>query len=144
MQNIFVRNCSRCNKTKDISSFKPNYKTCSKCLDNKLNYFSKINNRLRNAINARLIIEIYKEFSYEYYLGCCIDEYMIFLESKFEKGMNWNNYATVWEIDHIRPLNPIYEISQEEKIKRFHYTNTQPLFVEENSYKGNYEEEEVC
>ena len=42
--------------------------------------------------------------------------------------MNWGNYGTYWEIDHTFPLS---------KGGSFHYTNTQPLTIEENRSKGN-------
>ena len=41
--------------------------------------------------------------------------------------MNWDNYGSYWEIDHIKPLS---------KGGSFHYTNTQPLTVKENRRKG--------
>jgi hypothetical protein len=49
--------------------------------------------------------------------------------------MNWNNYGTYWNIDHVIPLNynkPTYE----EIGARLHYTNTQPLEVSKNRKKG--------
>ena len=42
--------------------------------------------------------------------------------------MNWNNYGTYWEIDHIYPIS---------KGGSFHYINTQPLTVLENQVKSN-------
>jgi hypothetical protein len=48
-------------------------------------------------------------------LGCTFEEFKIYLESKFEPWMNWNNYGnwngepkevdTAWDIDHIVPLS---------------------------------------
>jgi 5-methylcytosine-specific restriction endonuclease McrA len=42
--------------------------------------------------------------------------------------MNWDNYGVDWEVDHIHPLS---------KGGSFHYTNTQPLTIEENRSKGD-------
>jgi len=44
--------------------------------------------------------------------------------------MSWDNYGRdeYWEIDHIIPIS---------KGGSFHYTNTQPLSIEENQKKGN-------
>ena len=61
-------------------------------------------------------------------LGCSLKEYFIYLELKFDSNMNWENYGTYWEIDHIIPLS---------KKGSFHYTNTQPLTITENRSKGN-------
>jgi hypothetical protein len=65
-------------------------------------------------------------------LGCSLEELKIFLESKFEPWMNWNNYGKYngeinygWDIDHIIPLS--IAKSEEEIYKLSHYTNLQPL-----------------
>ena len=70
-------------------------------------------------------------------LGCTLEEYKDYLESKFQPGMTWENHTRDgWHIDHILPLKES-EVSQEEKLKRLHYTNTQPLWAEDNHSKGN-------
>lgn len=61
-------------------------------------------------------------------LGCEINEWKNHLEKQFKSEMNWDNYGTYWEIDHIHPLS---------KGGSFHYTNTQPLTVLENQTKSN-------
>lgn len=68
------------------------------------------------------------------YLGCSILFYKGFLQNKFKEGMNWNNYGD-WYIDHIIPLASAN--TEEELIKLFHYTNTQPLWAEENIKKSD-------
>ena len=71
------------------------------------------------------------------FLGCTLEEYQDYLESKFQPGMAWENHTCEgWHIDHILPLNES-EVSQEEKLKRLHYTNTQPLWAKDNISKGN-------
>lgn len=72
------------------------------------------------------------------FLGTSIEEYYDYLESKFTPEMNWDNYGTYWNIDHIKPLN-YFNPCLAETIRRFHYTNTQPLTVSENRQKGNKE-----
>jgi 5-methylcytosine-specific restriction endonuclease McrA len=62
------------------------------------------------------------------HLDCTFSQYSVYLESKFDENMSWENYGEYWEIDHIIPLN---------KGGSFHYTNTQPLSVEENRKKGD-------
>lgn len=72
------------------------------------------------------------------YIGCDIEELKKYIESKFneENGFTWNNYAVLWEIDHIIPLkynNP----STDEIIERLKYTNLQPLRKDDNIKKSN-------
>lgn len=65
-------------------------------------------------------------------LGCSFNEFKVYLESKFEHWMNWENrgkydgnFNTGWDIDHIIPLSSAK--NEEEVIKLNHYTNLQPL-----------------
>lgn len=70
------------------------------------------------------------------YLGCTIQEFKDHIESKFKPDMNWENYGTLWHIDHVVPIkyaNPTVE----DVIERLHWTNTQPLYATENIAKGN-------
>ena len=75
-------------------------------------------------------------------LGCSFEEFKLYLESKFEPWMNWDNYGnwngiptepnTAWDIDHIIPLNS--GKTEEDMLKLSHYTNLQPLCSHRNRY----------
>jgi hypothetical protein len=69
-------------------------------------------------------------------LGCPLEDFRIYLESKFEPGMTWQNYGyRGWHIDHIMPL-AIFDLSKPEHQKRaFHFSNMQPLWAVENMSK---------
>jgi hypothetical protein len=70
-------------------------------------------------------------------LDCSLENYKIYLEKQFRDGMSWENYGTVWHIDHIKPCS-MFDLSlAEEQKKCFHYTNTQPLLATENLKKYN-------
>lgn len=68
-------------------------------------------------------------------LGCEYDEFRLYLESKFESWMNWENKGNwngtpieinvAWDIDHIIPLSTA--VTEEDVIRLNHYTNLQPL-----------------
>jgi hypothetical protein len=71
-------------------------------------------------------------------LGCSISEYKSYLESKFTKGMSWENYGRKgWHIDHIIPCSSFNLLDIEQQKQCFHYTNTQPLWWEDNLKKHN-------
>ena len=60
------------------------------------------------------------------------------IENQFTEGMNWKNYGRkkgikCWEIDHIIPLASAKTI--DELILLCHYTNLQPLWMEDNRSK---------
>ena len=71
-------------------------------------------------------------------LGCSIEDFRIYLESKFESGMTWENYGKVWHVDHIMPC-AIFNMTKPEHQKRcFHFSNMQPLFVTDNLKKNRW------
>ena len=72
-------------------------------------------------------------------LGCTYEEFKVYLESKFEPWMNWDNYGLYngtpnygWDIDHIIPVSSA--TTEEELIKLNHFTNLQPLCSYINRY----------
>jgi hypothetical protein len=67
-------------------------------------------------------------------LGCCPEELKNHLEKQFKNGMNWEN-RNEWHIDHIMPLSS--SKTEDEVLKLCHYTNLQPLWVNENLQKSN-------
>jgi len=68
-------------------------------------------------------------------LGIDIDVVKTYIESKFTKGMTWDNYGKYgWHIDHIIPLSTAK--TEEDLRKLCHYTNLQPLWAQENISKG--------
>ena len=68
----------------------------------------------------------------EFFLGTSFNDAKRRIESKFKKGMTWDNHGKVWEIDHIIPLSA-FDFNREENLKiANHISNLQPLFVFEN------------
>jgi hypothetical protein len=65
-------------------------------------------------------------------LGCTIEEFRIYIQSQFKKGMTFENHGK-WHLDHIIPLSSA--TTEEEIIKLNHYTNFQPLWAEDNLSK---------
>jgi hypothetical protein len=72
-------------------------------------------------------------------LGISIEEFMKYLESKFEHWMNWDNRGKYngeinygWDLDHIIPISTAK--TEEDIIRLNHYTNFQPLCSYVNRY----------
>jgi len=71
-------------------------------------------------------------------LGCPIEQYRSYLESKFQDGMTWENYGRGgWSIDHIVPCDSFDLSEAKQQLKCFNYLNTQPLWEMDNIIKGN-------
>lgn len=71
-------------------------------------------------------------------LGCTIEELKLYLESKFQPGMTWDNWGKYgWHIDHVVPLSA-FDLTDPVQLKQAcHYTNLQPLWAADNLSKSN-------
>jgi len=93
----------------------------------------KLKRNMRIMVGKSLKNKTYTKKSQTFNIvGCLQDEFIRYIESKFEPWMNWDNYGKYngtpnygWDIDHIIPL--ITGLTEEEIIKLNHYTNLQPL-----------------
>jgi hypothetical protein len=112
------------------------------------------NNKLKNdvfyKIRKVLRSRLYQAIKYNFKsgsavrdLGCSIPRFKIYLESKFQEGMSWENWGVYgWHIDHIKPLSKFNLENREDFLKVNHYTNLQPLWAEENLKKNDKIEED--
>jgi hypothetical protein len=71
------------------------------------------------------------------YLGCSIEEFKKYIEQQFSPEMNWENYGTYWEIDHIKPIDSFNFLIEQEVYECWNYNNLQPLTINENKRKSN-------
>jgi hypothetical protein len=127
----FQYTCKECHKTHYKRKYNPKHNNPSYNLKYKnLKYQNNIEYRLLVILRNRVHQYLTKsncEDSIDF-LGCTIKFYKKYIEEKFDIKMNWENYGTYWEIDHIIPLS---------KNGSFHYTNTQPLTINQNRIKSN-------
>lgn len=112
----------------------------------KNNYFknrlkTNIQYKLSHNLRTRLNIAIkgnYKFGSAVDDLGCSIPELKVYLESKFQPGMTWDNWSEVgWHIDHIKPLASFDLTDRKQFLEACHYTNLQPLWAKDNLIKSD-------
>jgi hypothetical protein len=98
-----------------------------------------LNFKLKCKLRSRLstLVGQFKSSSALNLLGCTLDELKIYLESKFQEGMNWNNYGK-WHIDHIKPCYSFDLTNQKEQKKCFHFLNLQPLWATQNLKKNKF------
>jgi hypothetical protein len=98
---------------------------------------SDINFKLRKKIKCT-IKDAFRGKSYKRdkkvieILGCSIDYFKLYLESKFEDWMTWENHGLYngdfkygWDIDHIMPISS--GVCKEDIFKLSNYLNFQPL-----------------
>jgi len=119
------------------------------------NFYRK--NRINNDLNFKIRCNIRSRLSKSIKksskggsaigdLGCTIDEFKIYLESKFEPWMNWDNYGPynsnkdTWQIDHIIALANFDLTNRDDFIKACNYKNMQPMLAIKNMTKGDRDE----
>ena len=162
LQNIKEKSCSTCNQIKLIDCFSKNItkkcgysSICKQCfsISNKkskqknidkarlrdLKYKSRIEVKIRNSLRGRIRSAIIngKKHSTLIYIGCSIEECKNWLKYQFDKNMNWENYGSYWEIDHVVPCSS-FDLSNDNDIyKCFSWKNIQPLEASANSSKNN-------
>jgi hypothetical protein len=100
-----------------------------------------INYRLRKNLSKRIWQSLCGRGKSKFtaiLIGNSIEKLKQHLESKFVKGMTWDNYGRHgWEIDHIIPCSKFDLSKLSEQYKCFHYTNLQPLWAKDNRRKSN-------
>jgi len=151
----FANSCKDCrklyynlNKHKfNRSTYLKKYRESYKEVRNKKNKIKRKSDpifALSSAIRSRISESLknnrfYKKSNTQEILGCSFEEFKIYIESKFEHWMTWENRGLFngelnygWDIDHIIPLSSAN--SEEEIIKLNHFTNLQPLC----SYKNRH------
>ena len=100
---------------------------------NNINY--KLSVLLRSRLNKALKGN-YKSGSAVRDLGCTIDTLKLYIESKFQKGMSWDNYNHGgWHIDHIKPISSFDLTDRKQLLEACNYTNLQPLWAKDNLSK---------
>ena len=80
--------------------------------------------------------KIKKTLNFNEILGTDKEGFKNHLESLFYGGITWENYSNkqMWEVDHIIGLKNIQTF--EDLIRLCHYTNTQPLLIEDHKNKS--------
>lgn len=97
----------------------------------------RIRGLLRDALRRKKSTKLHSALVL---LGCSIPDFRIYIESKFDVGMTWQNWGNKqdqWNLDHIIPI-ALFDLSRASHQERcFHFSNYQPLWRTENQSKGS-------
>jgi len=123
----------------NYNSFYSKYKR--KELNEKLKARIKTSPHLKNRmwLQTRLsyCIKQNKPFGeQENIFGCTVEEFRSHIEKQFTRGMNWENHAKFWELDHIVPCSAFNLAFEDEQKKCYHFSNIRPLEKTLNRKKG--------
>ena len=95
--------------------------------------FYKLSESIRCSIKASIYKRGYTKRSHTYeILGISYNDFKIYIETKFESWMTWENYGKYngefnygWDFDHKIPISSAK--NEEELLKLNNYSNFQPL-----------------
>jgi hypothetical protein len=149
--------CSKCLSNNDISHYIKNLngrykKVCRSCRSkqssnnrrskdmtdfNKTNYIKNKHiyawrNLLKNYLNRKSLLKTDSTFNM---LGYSQYELKSYLESLFIDDMNWSNYGSKWQIDHIIPVSLFKEDTPPQIVNSLE--NLRPLYKSYNNMKSN-------
>lgn len=157
----------------DISDINKKYKP----EPNKRRRPNKLNLKIRRVLDESLFYIIRNEEYSNYikslkensprnkklkWLGCSRKEFILYIESLFLDGMNWNNYGAgyivgeggkpllnqsgkciklnQWQIDHIRPISS-FDLNNPDDLSKIHFfKNLHPMWAEDHMAKGGKKE----
>lgn len=94
---------------------------------------SRMNSSFRKGLASKKIVGVWKILPYT------PQEAREHFEARFEKGMNWSNYGTYWNIEHIRPQASLPYLTPDcENFKQcWSLSNLTPLTINENLSKNS-------
>ena len=117
------------NNKESVNEYRRNWSKNRKKIDSLFRLSENVRSSIRKSITEKKFRKTNKTIEI---LGCSFDELRIYIDSKFESWMNWENYGKYngelnygWDIDHIIPTSSA--ITEDEILKLNHYTNLQPL-----------------
>lgn len=76
-------------------------------------------------------------FSRSNMVGCSSTDLKRHLESKFKRGMTWDNYGDYWHVDHIIPCAAFDQSITSQRAQCWHWTNLRPLEAAKNMAKSD-------
>ena len=130
------------NKKPEVKERKKKIHLVRKETDIQYNIKRRLRCRLRHVVKY-LGDKKYKLKSAIDLLGCDMEFFNTYIESKFTDGMCWERLSEI-DIDHIKPCVKFDLTLLEEQKKCFHWSNLQPLWHLDNLVKGRSYKEKVA
>lgn len=101
--------------------------------------WGKINNRMWPSVHQGIRARSTRLGKYNVAIGYTWRQLSEHLEAQFTQEMNWDNWGSVWELDHIKPVSSYrYEMIECEEFREcWGLKNMRPLLRVDNQTKGN-------
>ncbi len=85
----------------------------------------------------RYVLEGNKCSFYAPYLGLDMQHFRAWIEAQFDEELNWNNFSTAWQFDHIVPVT-YFDFEVEEDLRLcWNFINIRVEKIQLNKNRGN-------
>lgn len=85
----------------------------------------------------RYVIEKNASAGYAFYFGLGIEQFRKWIEIQFTGELNWGNFGSAWQLDHIVPVAYFDSTNEEDLILCWNFVNIRVEKVELNKNRGN-------
>jgi hypothetical protein len=97
--------------------------------------------RIKSSTKARLRKYLFNKaeagITYKEIIGCTPKELQTHLTNLFSYGMSWDNYGTIWDVDHIIPCRAFDQTKKNHVVKCWNYKNLRPMIKASNYFKSD-------
>lgn len=99
----------------------------------------KIDCAIFNVLYRGVRAKTNRTSKYNVYLGYTWADLRTHIEAQFTPAMSWDNWGSVWELDHIKPLSGFRYVTIADQLFKECWAlgNLRPLLREENAAKGS-------
>lgn len=155
-----IRNCPTCKQDKSVDDYyydsmirniKGSCKSCTKIVRQR--YYPTRNKKRKENLDKDPRLKVQRSFQTRFYqllkgsikwsnllskyMGCTIDEFIMWIEYQFIEGMTLENYGKEWHLDHVRPCAS-FDLSKEDDIREcMSWKNIRPCWKKENLTKSS-------
>ena len=85
----------------------------------------------------RYVIERNISASYAFYFGLSIEQFRNWIEIQFTEELNWENFGSAWQFDHIVPVTYFDFSIEEELVLCWNFSNIRVEKIDLNKNRGN-------
>ena len=85
----------------------------------------------------RYVLEKNISAGYAFYFGLSIEQFRTWIEIQFVEELNWENFGSAWQFDHIVPVAYFDFSVEDDLILCWNFTNIRVARIELNKTNGN-------
>lgn len=105
-----------------------------------------VNFRLAGALRRRIVSALHgkqKSAKTAELLGCSVEYFREWLQFQFAGTMAWDNYGSLWEVDHVRPCCTFDLEDPAQQRECFSWKNQRPMLISPNRSKNGRPDSEA-